>query len=285
MRVSCGVCKTVGSAYVGSGRGLIVSHPVAPGAECACAAGDAIYVPKMIMGSCPAVVAWAARRAQFRRTELQQTTLRHARAGHRVEGRRCAASTSASSSSWCHLRSTRVGGPHGRNRASLPARAGGDRGEAVDDPARVSAVADRPALLAQPWSAISLAPGGTYGRTGIRWSSLLPAYAAKTSAGGMPDPLQLAMIGRDCGTSPGTPSRRVRAAGDVRDAGALGRDAAMEGLISSTAAPTEATPDPVVLPLAGRAPRGPDDLTGRGRNCSVTVSSRPGTSARGGLVD
>jgi hypothetical protein len=41
------------------GRGLIVSHPVARGAEWACAAGDAKYVLKMVTGSCAAVVAWA----------------------------------------------------------------------------------------------------------------------------------------------------------------------------------------------------------------------------------
>jgi hypothetical protein len=64
-----------------------VSHPVARGAERACAVGDAKYVPKMITGSCAAVVAWAALRPQFRRTEIQQTALRHARAGHRVERR------------------------------------------------------------------------------------------------------------------------------------------------------------------------------------------------------
>src|SRR5260221_4296540 len=40
------------------GRGLIVSHPVARGAEWACAAGYAKYVPKMITGSCAAVVPW-----------------------------------------------------------------------------------------------------------------------------------------------------------------------------------------------------------------------------------
>src|SRR5260221_3864920 len=40
------------------GRGLIVSHPVARGAERACAGGDARYAPKMIMGSCAAVVEW-----------------------------------------------------------------------------------------------------------------------------------------------------------------------------------------------------------------------------------
>jgi len=36
-----------------------VSHPVARGAEWACGAGDAEYVPKMITGPCAAVVAWA----------------------------------------------------------------------------------------------------------------------------------------------------------------------------------------------------------------------------------
>src|SRR5258708_29185849 len=43
------------------GRGLIVSHPVARGAERACAAGDARYEPKMITGSCATVVAWTGR--------------------------------------------------------------------------------------------------------------------------------------------------------------------------------------------------------------------------------
>jgi hypothetical protein len=48
------------------GRGLIVSDAAARGAGWAYAAGDARYVPKMIMVSCAAVVAWAARREQFR---------------------------------------------------------------------------------------------------------------------------------------------------------------------------------------------------------------------------
>jgi hypothetical protein len=43
------------------GRGLILSHAVARGAEWAWAAGYARYVPKMITGSCAAVVAWAGR--------------------------------------------------------------------------------------------------------------------------------------------------------------------------------------------------------------------------------
>ena len=36
-----------------------MSHPAARGAERACAAGDAKYVPTMITDSCAAVAAWA----------------------------------------------------------------------------------------------------------------------------------------------------------------------------------------------------------------------------------
>jgi hypothetical protein len=43
------------------GRGLILSHPIARGAESAWAAGEAKYVPKMITGPCATVVAWAGR--------------------------------------------------------------------------------------------------------------------------------------------------------------------------------------------------------------------------------
>ena len=88
------------------------------------------------------------------------------------------------------------------------------------------------------------------------------ANAAKTSAGGMPNLLQLAMIGRDCRTSPGTPSRRVRAAGEC--SGCWGPRPAMR--LWRDLSPV-LTPPRRHHPRSGSAPArragttGPDDLT------------------------